>query len=109
MHMIRTAARRKGVVDEVKIFPSYFLINQDTLNFELKFSAKEFGNSNAEYIYTMYVDFSEMLSLINKSFERSKQDLEERNISNTKLFNKTVEAEVSKRMTEYIQSVSEGK
>lgn len=109
MHMIRTASRRKGVVDEVKIFPSYFLINQNTLSFELKFSAKEFGNSNAEYVYTMYADFSEMLNLINKSFEYSKQNLEQRNISNAKVFDKTVEAEVSKRMTEYLQSVSEGK
>lgn len=109
MHLERTAANRRGFPNEIKIQEGLIYLNHDTFSFDFKFTAKEFGNNNAQYKYTLHGDFMELLTLINDSIGHNKYNLEQRDVSSAKLFDKKVEAEVNRRMTEYIQSISDGK
>lgn len=105
MHILRKAMRRSGPIYKVDLLNPTIKINAEIFNFEMAFTAKQFGDDSSEYEYHLHGDLTELLEIFRNNFSQNKTNAEEREKARKIRFKIAVDTEVQKQL-EHLRTVA---
>ena len=98
MHILRRALRRSGPIYKVELLNPTLKINSEIFNFEMTFTAKQFGDDSSAYEYHLHGDLTELLEMFKNNFIQNKTNAEALEKARKIRFKIEVNTEVKKQL-----------